>query len=143
MKKTWLGLGAASIVLVFLAGFWPQHRQLTASQAAATALRAQLDAAEARIRLSEVLGQLLRLSDAVRSKNYGEAASLSSRYFDTVRQEASRAGEETRGVLNGILGSRDQVTTAIAATDAGLELTLRDHERRLRRALGFPTSDPA
>jgi hypothetical protein len=143
MKKIWLAVGAAVVALAFVAGFWPQHRQLTASQATAAALRAQLDAAEARNRLGEVLGQLLRLSDAVRNKNYGEAATESSRYFDAVRQEASRAAPEARSVLNGILNSRDKVTTAIAGTDAGLDTTLRDHERQLRHALGYPTGGAA
>lgn len=141
MKNIWLGVGAAIIVVAFVAGFWPQHRQLTTSQATVATLQAQLGAAEARLRLAAVLGQLLRVQDAVRSKNYGDAANLSSAYFDAVRQETARADAETRGVLDGLLKSRDQVTTSIASTDAGLDVTLRLHERQLRRALGYPTSD--
>ncbi len=141
MKKSWLGVGAALIVLAFLVGFWPQYRQLTASRETAGTLQTQLDAAEARLRLGDVLGHLLRLSDAVHMKNYGEAATLSSIYFDAVRQEASRASSDNSAVLRSILGSRDQVTTAIAATETGLDVTLREQERQLRRALGYPTAD--
>ena len=106
-------------------------------------LQNQLAVAEGRIRLGQVLGQLLRLSDAVRAKNYGEAATLSSAYFDAVREEASRANADAAVALNIILKSRDQVTTAIAGTDAGLDVTLREHEQQLRRALGYPTSNPS
>ncbi len=143
MKRFWFGIGATLIVLAFVGGFWPQHQQLTASQALVGALQNQLAVAEERIRLGQVLGQLLRLSDAVRAKNYGEAATLSSAYFDAVREEASRAGAEATAALNIILKSRDQVTTAIAGTDAHLEITLREHEQQLRRALGYPTGNPS
>ncbi len=139
MKKSWLGIAAALIVIAFLVGFWPQHRQLTASRETTATLQTRLDAAEARLRLGDVLGHQLRLSEAVQDKNYGEAAALSSAYFDAVRQEASRAGSDTSAVLSSILASRDQVTAAIAGTDAGLELTLREQQRQLRRALGYPT----
>ena len=132
MKRIWLGVGATLIVLAYLGGFWPQHQQLTASQALVGTLQNQLAVAEGRIRLGQVLGQLLRLSDAVRAKNYGEAATLSSAYFDSVREEASRASAEGTAALTIILKSRDQVTTAIAGTDAGLEITLREHEQQLR-----------
>ena len=98
-------------------------------------LQNQLAVAEGRIRLGQVLGQLLRLSDAVRAKNYGEAATLSSAYFDAVREEASRASAEGTAALNIILKSRDQVTTAIAGTDAAA----RDHAARTRTAIAART----
>ena len=140
MKRIYAGATAALVVIAFLIGFWPQHRQRTASQALAVTLRTRLEAAEARLRLSHVLGQLLRLSDAVRAKNYGEAATLSSAYFDVVRQEATRSNADGAGTLNTLLKSRDQVTTAIASADATLDLTLREHEQQLRQALGYPTA---
>lgn len=139
MKKSWLGIGAALIVIAFLVGFLPQYRQLTASRETTATLQTRLDAAEARLRLVDVLGHQLRLSEAVQARNYGEAAALSSAYFDAVRQEASRAGGDTSAVLSSILASRDQVTAAIAGTDPNLELTLREQQRQLRRALGYPT----
>jgi predicted negative regulator of RcsB-dependent stress response len=143
VKRIWLGVGVTLIVLAYFGGFWPQHQQLTASQTLAGTLQNQLAVAEARIRLGQILGQLLRLSDAVRTKNYGEAATLSSAYFDAVRAEASRTSAEGAAALNSILNSRDQVTTAIAGTDAQLEITLREHEQQLRRALGYPTGNPS
>ena len=141
MKRVYLGIVATLVVAAFVAGFWPQHRQLTTSQALTETLQTRLDAAEARLRTGQVLGQLLRLSDAVRVRNYGEAAALSSTYFDTVRQEMSRADADGAVALNAILASRDQVTTAIAGGDPTLDVTLRQHEQQLRRALGYPISD--
>jgi hypothetical protein len=139
MKKA---AALAVIVLVavaYLAGYWPQHRQLTEARAQVEQLQSRLDAAEARLSLAEVLGQLLRLSDADAAKNYGEAAALSSSFFDAVRAEASRTtSPDTRTVLEDILNTRDRVTTAIAATDPMLGQVLDAHEGRLRQALGFP-----
>ena len=132
------------VALAYLAGFWPQHRRLTDAQAQNLALEGRLAAAEGRVRLAEVLGQLLRLSDAIADKNYGEAATLSSSLFDAVRVEASRAERpDVRGTLEGILNTRDRVTTAIAGTDPSLATVLKEQERTLRRALGYPVSGPS
>ena len=135
---------AVLVVVTFLAGFWPQHRRLAESQGQVRGLQERLTSAESRVRLGEILGQLLQLSDAVRAKNFGQAATLSSAFFDAVRQEVARANPpEATNTLNGILQTRDRVTTAIAGTDAGLESILRQHEEALRRALGYPTSGPS
>lgn len=142
MNRVYLGIAATLVVAAFVAGFWPQHRQLTTSQALTETLQTRLDAAETRIRMGQVLGQLLRLSDAIRLRNYGEAAALSSTYFDTVRQEASRTDADGAVALNAILASRDQVTTAIAGADPTLDVNLRQHEQQLRRVLGYPVSAP-
>ena len=103
------------VALAYLAGFWPQHRRLTDAQAQIRTLEGRLAAPEGRVRLAEVMGQLLRLSDAVTVRNYGEAATLSSSFFDSVRLEASRTDEpDVKDDLEGILKTRDQITTAIA-----------------------------
>ena len=127
------------VAIAYIAGFWPQHRQLTDARGQIQSLRDRLTAAEARLRLADVLGQLLRLSDAVAAKNYGEAATLSSSFFDAVRAEATRAdGPDVRATLQDILKTRDRVTTAIVGTDPALPSVLKEHERTLRRALGYP-----
>jgi hypothetical protein len=143
MKRI-LALGVVVLVaLAYLAGFWPQHRQLTDLETQNRTLQERLTSAEGRVRLAEVLGQLLRLSDAVAAKNYGEAATLSSTFFDSVRAEAARADQPTvKEALDTILRTRDQVTTAVAQTDPSLSLALKEHERTLRRALGYAVSAP-
>ena len=131
------------VALAYLAGFWPQHRQLTERQAQSRALQERLTSADGRVRLAEVLGQLLRLSDAVTARNYGEAATLSSTFFDSVRAEASRTDQPAvKEALENILRTRDQVTTAVAQTDPSLSVALKEHERTLRRALGYSVSTP-
>ena len=132
------------VALAYIAGYWPQHQRLTDAQAQLQETQNRLAVAEGRIRLGEVLGQLFRLSDAVAAKNYGEAATLSSSFFDSVRVEASRADKpDVMATLQAILNTRDQVTTAIAGMDLSLSTLLKEQERALRLALGYPVTGPA
>lgn len=132
------------VALAYIAGYWSQHQRLTDAQAQLQETQNRLAVAEGRIRLGEVLGELLRLSDAVGSKNYGEAATLSSSFFDSVRVEASRADKpDVMATLPAILNRRDQVTTAIAGMDPSLSTVLKEQERALRLALGYPVTGPA
>ncbi|OFW26843.1 MAG: hypothetical protein A3H97_15000 [Acidobacteria bacterium RIFCSPLOWO2_02_FULL_65_29] len=132
------------VALAYIAGYWPQHQRLTDAQAQLQETQNRLAVAEGRIRLGEVLGQLFRLSDAVAAKNYGEAATLSSSFFDSVRVEASRADKpDVMATLQAILNTRDQVTTAIAGMDLSLSTVLKEQERALRLALGYPVTGPA
>jgi hypothetical protein len=134
-------VGIVAIAVAYFIGFWPQYRQLTAARTQVETLQASVTAAEARLRLADVLGHLLRLSDAVDARNYGDAAMLASTFFDSVRTEVSRADDpEARATLQRILDTRDRVTTAIAAMDATLPSALKQHERALRQALGFAVS---
>jgi hypothetical protein len=45
--------------------------------------------------------------------------------------------------LESILRTRDQVTTAIAQTDPSVSVSLKEHERTLRRALGYSVTAPS
>jgi hypothetical protein len=128
--------------VAFLAGFWPQHRQLIAARAEVRMLRSQLDQAESRARASEILGQLLNLSDSVSARNFGRAAILSSAYFDRVREASIDASQdERRAALNEILQTRDRVTAAIALADPSVSEVLRRQQIVLRRAMGYPVED--
>jgi hypothetical protein len=139
MKRAILIAVVIAVGLAYLAGFWPQHRQLSDVRAQLQETQARLAAAEARIRLGEMLGRLLALSDAVGAKNYGQAATLSSSFFDAVRTEATRAPlPAVTSTLQEILNARDRVTTAIAGTDPALTGILKEEERSLRRVLGYP-----
>lgn len=138
MKRALLITAVVVAGLMYLAGYWPQHRQLTDTRGQLAETQGKLAAAEARIHLGEVLGRLLALSDAVTAKNYGQAATLSSSFFDLVRNEASRTTQPDVTALQDILNARDRVTTAIAGTDPALTAVLKEQERALRRALGYP-----
>jgi hypothetical protein len=139
MKRALLIAVVVVVGLAYVAGYWPQHQRLTDARGQLSETQTRLATAEARIRLGEVLGQLLALSDAVTAKNYGQAATLSSSFFDAVRNEASRATQpEVTATLQEVLKARDRVTTAIAGTDPGLAGVLKEQEWSLRRALGYP-----
>jgi hypothetical protein len=129
------------IIGAYVGGYWPEHRRRTEAETQVRALQGQLNAADARNRLGEVLGRVLRVSDAVEARNYGEAAALSSIYYDRVREEASRAEPpDVKQALESILQSRDEVTAALARTDPSVAITLREQELKLRRALGYPVA---
>lgn len=139
MRRAIFILVVVLIGVAYAAGFWPQHRELTEVRTQLQETQTRLAAADGRSRLAEALGRLLTLSDAVAAKNYGEAATLSSSFFDAVRVEASRAEQpDVTATLQTILNVRDQVTTAIAGTDPSLSTVLKEQERSLRRALGYP-----
>ena len=143
MKRYLAGGIVLAVALAYLAGFWPQQRRLTDAQTQIRDLEGRLTTAEGRVRLAEVLGRLLHLSDAVAAKNYGEAATLSSAFFDSVSAEASRTDRpDGKEALESISRERDQVTTAIAGMDPLLSASLKDHERTMRRVLGYPVSAP-
>ena len=131
----------AGIVLIagaYVLGMWPERQRFTEAQTQLEAARLQLSGAEARVRLGEILGQLLTLSDAVGSLNYGDAATQASAYFDRVTAEARLADSpDTRQVLERIQQTRDLVTAALARAEPAILDTLREQQVALRRALGY------
>ena len=138
MKKLLVALVVLIVALAYAAGFWPEHRRVVAGQGQIQSLQDRVAAAEDRLRIADLLGQSLRLSEVAVAKNYGEAAALSSSFFDAVSSEAARSGQPAvKQALERILGTRDQITTAIAQTDPSLSDLLREHERTLRQALGY------
>jgi len=68
-------------------GYWPEHRRLRDAEAQERSLQDRLNAAEAHVRLGDILKRSLRVSDAVAAPNNAEADALSSAYFDGVRGE--------------------------------------------------------
>lgn len=135
----------AAVVLVagaFLTGYLPEHRLRTAAERDALALRQQLSAAEARVRMGQLLGEALALREVVMRQNYGQARELSSAFFDSVRREAAATPlDEFRSVLDEVLSRRDAVTASLAKADAAILEALRTMEVRMRRALGYPVAE--
>lgn len=138
MKRLFLIVGVILLAAAFLAGYWPQHQRAADAETAMRTARQELLDANRTVQLSELLGQLLRLSDAVDERNYGEAAALASSYFDRVRAETSSDQQpDVQQALQQILQSRDGVTAALARSDPSIAGTLRQQEITLRRALGY------
>lgn len=140
-KTTLVAAGGLVGVALYLAGYLPERSRRVQADAMMTALRADVDAKESRIRVGVLLGQALMLEDLATQSDYGQAQAQSSRFFDAVRDEAQRNQDtELRGALMTVLGLRDGVTAALAKSDPGVVAALTVVERRLRAALGYPVA---
>jgi hypothetical protein len=141
MRKLFMLLVVAAVALLaaYVAGYWPQRERLSALDAEKAQLQQQLQVAEARVRAAALLGELLALKETVQEMNYGQARSLSSPFFDHVRAEIARAADPAvKQALDSIQAVRDPVTVALTQGDASALGHLREGERRLRTALGYP-----
>ena len=123
---------------IYFAGYLPEHQQRTAAETQARMLEQRLAAAEARIRMGELLGQALSIREVTMRQNYGQAQDLSSSFFDRVRSEAADTPDSVfRDALNELLAKRDAVTAALTKAEPGVNDTLHAIELRLRLALGY------
>ena len=144
MKGAIAGGAILLLVIAYLAGYWPQHSQLTEAQSRIAALETRVADAEDRIRLGEVLGKLLRLREALATQNFGQAGSLSSSFFDSVRDEALRTKQASvKQLLDTLQKSRDPVTTSIARAEGGALAVIDTQAVTLRQALGYPVAADA
>lgn len=137
----WKRIVAVAVLLLggaFLVGYVPERRLRIAAEERARSSQSQLAAAEARVRLGELLGQLLTVKEVTMRQNYGQAQELSSSFFDRVRAEAAETRESTfRDALNEILARRDAVTAGLTKADPAVVETLDTIALGLRRALGY------
>jgi len=125
--------------LAYLVGYWPEHQRRQALEGQVTSLQVQLAEAQARVRLGDLLGQLLAAEDAVSAQNYGQAQALSSTFFDTVRTETTRtAAGPFKDALQKVIPLRDPVTASLTRGDPQALTLLQDAETQVRNALGFP-----
>jgi hypothetical protein len=136
---------ASAVVLVllatFLVGYWPQRQKAAALELEAQGLRDRVAELEARTRGAELLGALLHLTDAASRKDYGQAQTLSTVFFDQVRAQASGSAlPALRSGLPEVLAERDAVTGALANPDGQVVSRLHQLQLKLRAALGYPTS---
>jgi hypothetical protein len=132
-------LGVVALAVAYGAGWWPERKRAAAIEAEKAQLQGQLQAAEAKVRAGQLLGELLTIKETVQDLNYGQARGLSSPFFDHVRAETARATDPaTRQALESIQILRDPVTIALTQGDAAALGHLREAERRLRVALGYP-----
>jgi Tfp pilus assembly protein PilX len=127
------------IAAAYVAGFWPQRERISALQAENVTLQQRAEAAEARVRAGALLGEMLTLREVAQDMNYGQARTLASPFFEHVRAEAGRTADAgVKQALEAILAVRDTVTVALTQGDAAALGHLRESERRLRLALGYP-----
>lgn len=92
----------------------------------AGALQSRLDRAEQAASFSTARDLASMLYVEIANRNYGNAADLSSRFFDQVRMLSEQTGDqETRGRLQQILAEREAVSSGLAKNDPGIEPQVR------------------
>ena len=139
MKRYFVTLMIVLAGLAYLVGYWPERQRRQALEGQVASLQVQLAEAQARVRLGDLLGQLLAAKDAVSAQNYGEAQALSSRFFDAVRAETARtAAGAFKDALEKVIPMRDPVTASLTRGDPQALTLLQEAETRVRNALGFP-----
>jgi hypothetical protein len=114
------------LAAAYVAGYWPQHRQLRAAQESAAQVQQQLASAQTVARICRLENNLLALIGQTENQNYGNARGLSNTFFDDLRHEADRdQGSPYKADLENILTQRDAITADLARTDASTVATLR------------------
>jgi len=141
MKKalTWLLVLAVLLALAYVLGWWPEHQRAAVLEAERTLLQQRADAADGRVRVAALLGDLLTLRETVQDLNFGQARALSTPFFEKARAEAARTTDPAlKAALDSLPALRDPVTVALTQGDGAALTHLREAERRLRVALGYP-----
>jgi hypothetical protein len=138
----WKRIVAVAVVVLlggaFLVGYVPERRLRIAAEEQIRLIQDRLAAAEARVRLGELLGEVLTVKEVTIRQNYGQAQELSSSFFDRVRAEAAETRESAfRDALNEVLARRDVVTAALTKAEPSVVEVLHTIELRFRRALGY------
>ncbi len=133
-------VSAVAVVASYLAGYLPERGRRVEAETRATQLESRLTASDGKLRVGELLGQVLAAKDAAARNDYGRGADLASPLFDAVRTETSASlDERVRAGLGEVLARRDAVTAALARADPGSVAMMQEIELRLREALGYPT----
>ncbi len=134
--QTVAAVAGVALLAGFLMGFLPERSKMMG-------LRSALESAEQRVetyrRDSEV--NLLRDLAArmyldAEANNYGLASGTATEFFDRVSKLAANTAGRLASDLNAIAKQRDQVTGALAQTNANVLSDLRD---LLRRTLALTT----
>lgn len=113
----------ALIVLVLMAlsfggGFWWEYDRTAGVRGQLNATTAELTNAQNTLSLCRLQDQLLSLLEETGNQNYGDAAGLSTKFFDNVSEDIPRATEPAvKSAMQSILAQRDQVTGELAKGD--------------------------
>jgi len=143
MKTFLFVLVLALVAGAYVAGYLPEHRRLVESRLELAAAETQLADAQGRLRLYTLQSRLARMIESVRERNYGDAAKLSTEFFDGLRAETSQTQDARVGSdLEAVLAIRDTVTMRLAVGDPSVLDALNGAMNRLRQ-LSEPLPAPA
>jgi hypothetical protein len=139
--KTFLFLLALALIgAAYVAGYLPEHRRLIESQQELRTGAVQLADAQARLRLYALHTRLVGVIEAVREKNYGDAAKLSSEFFDGTRAAVNQSQDaQVNSSLEAVLAARDTVTSRLAMADPSVLDVLNGAMVRLQPLLESPS----
>jgi len=113
----------ALIVLVLMGlsfggGFWWEYSRTNSVRGRLQATEAQLTTDQYQISLCQLQQQLLTLVDDTANRNYGDAATVSTKFFNNLNAVESKATEpQMKSLLQSILSQRDTVTADLAKAD--------------------------
>jgi type II secretory pathway pseudopilin PulG len=118
MKRAGIILGIILIGVAYVLGFWPQYQKARASQRQVAEMSAELASSQAQVGLYRLQNSLIAVVRQTGQKNYGEASTLSTKFFDDARSEVQRQSDpKVKAGLESILQQRDAVTAALAKGD--------------------------
>jgi hypothetical protein len=106
----------------FLIGYLPQRRTIESLQEQIAGMEQQSAALQQSLKLAELRGAAGLMSYRANRENYGEAAKLSTGFFNGVREMIDEVeNEAARRNLQSILERRDEVTAALAQADPSVK----------------------
>jgi hypothetical protein len=104
--------------LSFGGGFWWEYTRTNGVRGRLQAADAQLTTDQYKISLCQLQQQLLTLVDDTAAKNYGDAATVSTKFFNDLNAVEPKATEpQTKSVMQSISSQRDEVTADLAKAD--------------------------
>ncbi|MDE3135238.1 MAG: hypothetical protein KGL59_01575 [Acidobacteriota bacterium] len=120
MKRAGIISGIVLIGIAYVLGFWPQYQKAQESRRQVEQMTADLSGAQAQVRLYQLQNSLIAVVRQTNQKNYGQASTLSTKFFDDARTEEQRqADPKIKAALASILQQRDAVIGALAKGDPG------------------------
>jgi hypothetical protein len=124
------------MALSFGGGFWWEHSRAGSVQDKLDSANAQLAKANDDVRLCRLQDELRTLVEDTANKNYGDAATASTQFFNQLSDEIAQTNQPAvKSAMQSILGQRDQVTAAIAKADPASHDTLVQMSATLHHAL--------
>jgi hypothetical protein len=124
------------MALSFGGGFWWEHGRAESLQRKSNQANAQLAKANDNVRLGGLQDELLTLVEDTANKNYGDAATASTQFFNQLSAEIGQTNQPAlKSALQSILAQRDSVTAAIAKADPASHDTFVQMSATLHHAL--------
>ena len=118
MRRAVVIIGLLLIVAAYVFGFWPQYQDARQARMELQSVTRQLNQARAELGLCVLQQRLLAVIQQASAKNYGDAATLSTQFFNQASEESQRQIDPSvKAKLSSILKQRDAVTSDLAKAD--------------------------